>query len=531
MTQHQGAEILASERDSRTWDLACKVIDLARGLVVAQSPFLSSAIGLLKPVRAQLSDPFATDGQALHVDPDRLLATFAQTREAPVHDFVHVLLHCVLLHPFVDASVDGQAWDLACDIVAESLVTEVVGTREGNRGSRIAEALSQVDAALEGKLTTERLYRALADGAFADERRLWKPLFHVDDHGAWPSSADHQDAAGQPDGPAGAGAAEQGKSTGAESSPAMAAAVSSLEAQGDQQRDAQLDRPATAHDDGSDGSDSDGEPTSGSGLPQDHEAPGKLSETQRRAAEQAWERAAKSLRVDLETLSRTRGSSLGNLVRELEVGTHERVDYREFLRQFAVEHEDMRLSDDEFDYVFYTYGLELYGNVPLVEPLEYRNERRIRDFAIVIDTSSSVSAKVVQEFVDTTFDVLSSEGGFFSQTNIHIIQADARVQSDAKITCMADLDRWRRNIKLRGFGGTDFRPAFQYVQQLRQQGEFEDLQGLVYFTDGWGIYPDRMPPYRCAFVFYDEDHRPELVPPWAIQVVLHPGQFESLSVY
>ena len=137
----------------------------------------------------------------------------------------------------------------------------------------------------------------------------------------------------------------------------------------------------------------------------------------------------------------------------------------------------------------------------------------------------------MQEFVDTTFDVLSSEGGFFSQTNIHIIQADARVQSDAKITCMADLDRWRRSIKLYGFGGTDFRPAFRYVQELRQAGEFDDLQGLVYFTDGWGIYPDRMPPYKCAFVFYDEDHRPELVPPWALQVVLHPGEFESLSVY
>ncbi len=531
MTQRQGPENLAPERDDHLWDLACKVIDLARGLVVAQSPFLSSAIGLLKPVRAQLADPFATDGQTLHVDPDRLLATFARTREAPAHDFVHVLLHCVLLHPFVDASVDGRAWDLACDIVAESLVTEVVGARGGDRGDRIATALSQVNAALEGRFTTERLYRALVEGAFADERGLWGPLFHVDDHGAWPPNSGSQGTTPEAGGQAGAGAGEPDGPADSEPSPSMAAAASSLEAQGDQKQSPRHDGPASSRDDGTGDSGSDGEPTSGSGPAHGHEGPGTLSETQRRAAEQAWERAAKSLRVDLETLSRTRGSSLGNLVRELEVGTHERVDYREFLRQFAVEHEDMRLSDDEFDYVFYTYGLELYGNVPLVEPLEYRNERRIRDFAIVIDTSSSVSAKVVQEFVDTTFDVLSSEGGFFSQTNIHIIQADARVQSDAKITCMADLDRWRRNIKLRGFGGTDFRPAFQYVQQLRQQGEFEDLQGLVYFTDGWGIYPDRMPPYKCAFVFYDEDHRPELVPPWAIQVVLHPGQFESLSVY
>ena len=40
-----------------------------------------------------------------------------------------------------------------------------------------------------------------------------------------------------------------------------------------------------------------------------------------------------------------------------------------------------------------------------------------------------------------------------------------------------------------------------------------------------------MPPYKTAFVFYDEDHRPDLVPAWAIQLTLRPGEFESMSVY
>ena len=213
------------------------------------------------------------------------------------------------------------------------------------------------------------------------------------------------------------------------------------------------------------------------------------------------------------------------------MSTHEQVDYRDFLRQFAVQSEEMRLPDDEFDYVFYTYGLSLYGNMPLVEPLEYRDEKRIRDFVIVIDTSSSVTQDVVQQFVNTTFDVLTSESSFFQKVNVHIIQADQRVQSDTKITSLAELDRWRRDIRLFGFGGTDFRPAFTYVNDLLAAGEFDDLSGLIYFTDGWGIYPDRMPPYKTTFVFYDEDHRPELVPAWAMQITLHPGEFESMSVY
>ena len=105
------------------------------------------------------------------------------------------------------------------------------------------------------------------------------------------------------------------------------------------------------------------------------------------------------------------------------------------------------------------------------------------------------------------------------------------MQSDTTISSLAELNHWRRNIRLRGFGGTDFRPAFRHVRKLMEDSEFDDLRGLIYFTDGWGIYPERIPPYKTTFVFYDEDHRPELVPTWAMQITLHPGQFESMSVY
>ena len=77
-----------------------------------------------------------------------------------------------------------------------------------------------------------------------------------------------------------------------------------------------------------------------------------------------------------------------------------------------------------------------------------------------------------------------------------------------------------QGVKLRGFGSTDFRPVFQYVEALQQVGEFADLKGLLYFTDGYGIYPERMPDYDTAFVFLREDGEAPAVPPWAIKVVL-----------
>ncbi len=34
-----------------------------------------------------------------------------------------------------------------------------------------------------------------------------------------------------------------------------------------------------------------------------------------------------------------------------------------------------------------TYGLRTYGNIPLVEPLEYRDDKRIREFSVTLPDS------------------------------------------------------------------------------------------------------------------------------------------------
>ena len=94
------------------------------------------------------------------------------------------------------------------------------------------------------------------------------------------------------------------------------------------------------------------------------------------------------------------------------------------------------------------------------------------------------------------------------------------MQSDNKIENINDLREWGRSMRIYGGGGTDFRPAFTYVDQLIDEGEFQNLGGLIYFTDGWGTYPEWMPGYKVAFCFYDENYRPENVPPWAVQAVL-----------
>ena len=175
---------------------------------------------------------------------------------------------------------------------------------------------------------------------------------------------------------------------------------------------------------------------------------------------------------------------------------------------------------DEFDYIFYTYGLNLYGNVPLIEPLEYKEVNRIKEFVIAIDTSGSTSGDLVQAFVQKTYNILKSTESFFTKINLHIIQCDADVQEDAKITSQDDFDVYLKNMKLHGMGGTDFRPVFAYVDQLIDQKEFTNLRGLIYFTDGWGDFPQATPEYETAFVFIDDGMNNYDVPSWAMKLIL-----------
>lgn len=240
-----------------------------------------------------------------------------------------------------------------------------------------------------------------------------------------------------------------------------------------------------------------------------------------------WQEINEKMETDLETFSKEASEENGSFLGQLRVENRERQNYREFLRKFSVLREEMGTDPDTFDYGFYSYGLSLYGNMPLIEPLETREVRRIADFVIVIDTSMSCSGTLVRRFLEETYSVLKQNDSYFRRVNVHIIQCDEKVHSDVKITSEKELKKYMDQFELYGEGGTDFRPAFAYVDELLGRGEFDDLKGLIYFTDGYGIYPSRMPPYKTAFVFLEEDYRDADVPAWALRLVLREDELES----
>lgn len=241
-----------------------------------------------------------------------------------------------------------------------------------------------------------------------------------------------------------------------------------------------------------------------------------------------WKKISERIKADIKSFSKDKNSS-ESMEKNLAEATRDRYDYGELLRRFTVMGEDLRVNDEEFDYIYYTYGLSQYGDMPLIEPLEYKDAKKVKEFVIAVDTSASCRGETVKEFIRKTYSILKGTENFFQKINVHIIQCDSDVRNDTKITCQEDFDRFLKEGKIKGFGSTDFRPVFDYVDKLAEEGEFENLKGLIYFTDGYGVYPARMPGYDTIFAFLDDsDERPE-VPPWAIPVVLNEDEIEGMA--
>ena len=107
--------------------------------------------------------------------------------------------------------------------------------------------------------------------------------------------------------------------------------------------------------------------------------------------DQEWKSRSEKTQTAMETVLAGQATGGKAVLEQVKVAAQDDVDYRAFLRRFAVPREVMAVDGDSFDYIFYTYGLQLYGNMPLVEPPETREEKRIEDFVIAVDTSMSTS--------------------------------------------------------------------------------------------------------------------------------------------
>ena len=246
---------------------------------------------------------------------------------------------------------------------------------------------------------------------------------------------------------------------------------------------------------------------------------GQDDEKQQRQ-DQRWQDLAGRAQTAMDTVLGGQAQGGEAIYEQVKVASRESVDYRAFLRRFAAYREVMEADGDAFDYTFYTYGLQLYGNMPLIEPPETREEKRVEDFVIAIDTSMSTSGEMVRAFLEETYSILRSASTFTRRVNIRVLQCDEQFGRDDAFACLDELRSYMESFQLSGGSATDFRPVFEHVDRLREAGVFTQLRGMLYFTDGMGIFPKKRPDYETAFILTGEPPMAVSFPPWAIRLVL-----------
>ena len=227
-----------------------------------------------------------------------------------------------------------------------------------------------------------------------------------------------------------------------------------------------------------------------------------------------WDKISRQTQMELEKKGDDTDNGARMFENQIKANKSKR-RYADFLRKFMVLREEMHCDPDEFDMNYYTFGLRLYKNMPLIEPVETREIMKIQEFVIVIDTSYSTSGELVKSFMNETFTILSEKNSFFNDCRLRIIQCDDDIRMDVEISDRAQLEHIINNFKIVGGGGTDFRPAFRYVNNLIEEKKLKNMRGLLYFTDGKGIYPSKRPDYKTTFIFAGDFDR-AAVPAWAI---------------
>ena len=480
MALMESPDRLSQEADFQKLNLCGDILRSVQHELYASMRFLDLAVGALslRPENGLSGQgngrSFATDGISFFYEPDALLLLYQKSRVPVNRLLLHAVLHCIFCHFANRGKRDERLWNLACDIAAEHIIDSF-----SDRALHVRPPQMKTECYAE-------LMRDCGSGnavRVMNAESIYKRLFER------------------------YGKQLYGERHCGETSPqGMRSAKDCLSAQSELLR---LEQAFAA----------------------DNHCLWKSEDDKAKAALQLsarkkWEDIRSKLQTALETGDKDAGKERDALLSEVRAENRERYHYREFLRRFAVLREELHTDEDSFDYIYYTLGMQLYGNMPLIEPLETRERFAIEDFVIVLDTSYSTSGELVRRFLEETYSVLSERESFFQKVHIRILQCDDRIESDILVTSQEEMEKYMRDFKLIGQGGTDFRPAFAYVDGLLNKGEFKKLRGMIYFTDGRGIYPMKRPSYETAFVFLNDQYDDFDVPGWAIKLVLGADELE-----
>ncbi len=494
------------EVQSLQQNISNKIFQSSRNELSVSMRFLDYAMSKLRFMPDFSVESIQTNGKMIMFHPEFLINQYKTSRALCNRTQLHILLHCIFRHPFNCVHKRPEVWDLASDIAIEYILDDMeTKSIDYNKELPKKQSIYNIFSNLKYKNAQSIYYFLIENPAILAEIMDDAHLFKLDEHKIW-----HRIS----------------KSPGEEQKKTDAANEDdNLSDEEDDGENILNPQEPEMHYEFRDEEDEEELPQQ---APDEQMIEEFLSQSEREELEKEWQEISEKMELEIESFSREIGEETRELMQNIELANRKKYDYRQFLRKFASLQEENILNPEEFDYIYYTFGLNMYKKMPLIEPLEYRESEKIREFVVAIDTSGSCSTGLIQKFLEYTYSILSSTDVFSSKVNIHIIQCDADVKKDDKVTNAQEMEELLEEFSAFGNGGTDFRPVFRYVDELIAAQEFHNLRGLIYFTDGYGVFPEvPTAKYDTAFVFVSEDGKNIAVPPWAIKIIL--SQEEILS--
>ena len=535
-------------------EMGKRILDASRTELYLSMRFLGPALHSLGWIM-DLSTAFVgTDAAMIRFNPNYLFQLYVNRPRFLNRTYLHMILHCVFRHMFTAREKeDRELWDLASDIAVDAIidsmeyraVAELTPEYRQKWYSRLEEEIHV--------LTAERIYQYFIERKrnYLEEMQLAQ-IFAYDDHSFWERMEDEEenpseensrqkDSDNSPSGNTDskndsendAGPGNDDPDSKKDSQTGNKENNKEENKEKNSERNARRQRPSGRQDEGgnkdSDRRNGDEKNDEKNGEKNTHEkSVRKLKKIEN--LNRQWKETSERMEAELLASGKEASQDRGSLDRILSISNRRRTDYREFLRKFAILREVTTIDPDSFDYGFYNYGLEVYGNMPLIEENEYREMNRIRTLVIAIDTSASCQEVLVQRFLNETAAVLRNIGQFFSSSEVHIIECDEHVQDEIVVRDISDLEKYAESFHVKGGFGTDFRPVFSYIEEKRRTGEIRDMEALMYFTDGMGIYPEKPTDYDTAFVFFnDEELDDSKVPDWAMKLYIRGEKLVSSS--
>jgi len=286
------------EQLNKAKKLAYQIMKLASDSILVNMRFLDTAMAALTPIQQLGLAGASTDGEKLYYDPIWLLKQYEKETAFSMRMYLHILLHCIFFHSYQYGKLDHKIWDIAADLAVENVVLEIGMYGTGlERDDALRECIHVLKDEMNGG-GKDRLYR---------ESVSWDQNCRVQvaKKKRVPFTAEH--------------------------------IYNYLKKNSKTQRELNVYIEASHVD--------------------EHVSWNVKEELT--IGQEQFQRISERVKAELKSFSKNKTSG-ESLSENLSEATRERYDYSEILKRFTALSETMGINDDEFDYVYYCYGLETY---------------------------------------------------------------------------------------------------------------------------------------------------------------------------